>query len=156
MMSEQPYVNFMLQVLAQARAGGYTQAPLLQLTLWLVYRVFDINPRSVQAYLVLAHFFCLLGESDRALRVLAHYEQAFARQGLPEAHPIRQFQRAFQIKAAPAEADDTSTSTQLPSLQESLALLEATPMTVFAEYFEQALPGIQALAHPIKRLEQDP
>lgn len=155
MMSEQPYVNFMLQVLAQARASGYTQVPLLQLTLWLVYRVFDINPRSVTAYLVLAHFFCLLGESDRALRVLAHYEQAFARQGLSDAHPIRQFQRAFQVKTVPAEERDAGALAQLPGLSESLALLESTPMDVFAARFEQALPGFQALAHHIKSLDQE-
>lgn len=151
-MAEQPYVTLMLRVLAQARAEQYHNVGLLQLTLWLAYRVLDINPRSVEAYLVLAYFFCLLGESDRACRLLLHYVQAYDAQHVA----IQDFLQALTPRAkasSPASIPLVEVSEGLPSLQNTLQRFSQVSAAALAHNLERATPAISRLAEHIKEME---
>lgn len=153
-MAEQPYVTLMLRVLAQARAQHYRDANYLQLTLWLAYRVLDINPRNVSAYLVLAYFFCLLGEGERACRLLRHYTHAYEAQQ-PE---IQAFLKALQSRSPdsvliPEPVGAVSGLSGLPGLQDTLQRFSQIPATVFQDNVKRALPALSRLAHQIKDQE---
>lgn len=150
-MAEQPYVTLMLRVLAQARTQNYRDVSFLQLTLWLAYRVLDINPRSVSAYLVLAYFFCLLGESERACRLLRHYLHAYA----ADQAEVLAFLQALQPQAQslPVPQEEAVWLSDLPTLQDTLQRLSQTPARVFQDNIQRAMPALSRLAQQIKLQE---
>lgn len=151
-MAEQPYVTLMLRVLAQARAEQYRNVSLLQLTLWLAYRVMDINPRSVESYLVLAYFFCLLGESDRAYRLLLHYVQAYDAQQVAIQAFLQVLKPREQV-ASPTSVPLVEASEDLPSLEETLQRFSQASATGFAHHLQRATPALSRLAEQIKGME---
>ncbi len=150
-MPEQPYVKLMLQVLAQSRVEHYQNENLLQLTLWLTYRVLDINPRCAEAYLVLAYFFCLLGESDRAYRVLLHHVQAYRipHTGIDAFLTLLSPQSSLEaVTLTPAEVSEG-----LPSLQDTLQRFARVPAVPFAHNVQVASPALSRLAELVKGME---
>lgn len=136
----------MLQILAQARAEQYTQSAPLQVVIWLAYRVLDINPRNAHAYTVLAYLFCLLGESERGLLILQHFQQTRQGDPLPAQHPVQTLHTLLQ-KRSPAPENFTVDPLELslPSLDESLHMLEQTDLTGFQSNMGRALPALNRL-----------
>jgi hypothetical protein len=158
---ETPYVTFMLKVLAQARSQNYVQSAPLQIVIWLAYRVLDINPRNAYAYTVLAYLFCLLGESERGLLILKHFQHMHKGMRLDSDHPVQVLQGALQgMLHPPQNATPTPFTMEplelaLPSLEESLQLLEHTPLKSFQANIQRGLPALNRLMIHISELSKE-
>lgn len=70
-----PYLDLLRAVLNQAREDGFGEPEPLQLALWLVYRVIELDFRCIEAYLFLAYLFCLLQDWPRACQILLHADK---------------------------------------------------------------------------------
>lgn len=143
---ETPYVALMLQTLAQARAQHYTESAPLQIVIWLAYRVLDINTRSAYAYTVLAYLFCLLEENKRGMRILKHFKQLHQQRTFPKDHPVELLLHTLQSQSVDhTSAAITSVESSLPTLSESLAMLDQTSLPAFQAQMERGMPAINRL-----------
>ncbi len=130
---EQPYVVLMLRVFAQARQQNYADSGLLRVAVWLIYRVFDINPRQPQAYALLSYSFCLLGEWERARLILEHGLRGQENEALNR-------MQALLHKAVKNERESTD-AVRIPSLSETLEQVQTASVNL-----SQARPELNALA----------
>lgn len=108
-----PYLDLLRAVLNQAREDGFSRPEPLQLALWLVYRLIDLDFHCVEAYLFLAYLFCLLQDWTRAGQILLHADK------LQPGHPGLQAmltQIRFSLQhPLPAGAPGLSKSPGLPA-----------------------------------------
>lgn len=153
---ETPYVALMLQTLAQARAQQYTESAPLQIVIWLAYRVLDIDARNAYAYSVLAYLFCLLGEKERGLLILKHFKHLHQQASFASDHPVEALLQALisQNPTAPQHfAIESSLELALPTLAESLSMLDNTSLDEFKGNIERGLPAINRLIGQIRNKE---
>lgn len=145
----------MLQILAQSRAQQYTQSAPLQIVIWLAYRILDINSRNAHAYTVLAYLFCLLGESERGLLILKHFQHMHKGARFPGDHPVQVLQTILQQKTPPKAFAMEPMELTLPSLEKSLQLLEKTDLKAFQANIERGLPALNRLMATLNDLTKE-
>lgn len=145
------YLDLLRAVLNLARADAFASREPLQLALWLIYRILDLDYRCLEAYLFLAYLFCLTQDWTRACQVLLHADRL--KPGDPDLqtmltqirftlqHPLPLEAKAIRAMPPSDQAKEPTQSTRLPRLD------------VLREQFTRDFPDSQELAGRFAQLQ---
>lgn len=158
------HLELLRAVLKRARAEAFAARELLQLALWLVYRILEIDFRCMEAYRVLAYLFCLFQDWTRACQILLHADRLQPGHAEIQAMLTQiRFTLQHPLPAAPSaiKTSPQSPASQLspvPTLMPKLDLLRQQFQQEFPldeelqQRFEALAPVLQSLARSIKNL----
>ncbi|HEY9843516.1 MAG: hypothetical protein ACAI44_34475 [Candidatus Sericytochromatia bacterium] len=158
------HLDLLRAVLEQGRADGFASRDALQLALWLIYRILELDFRCMEAYLFLAYLFCLLQDWTRACQILLHADRLEAGHAGIQAM-LTQIRFTLQhplpaVLPGPAQAvgpvlQTDSVATVLPQLDELKKQLQAElpEPNAMPQRFEKLAPVLQSLS---RRLLEQP
>lgn len=156
--SVKPYLELLRAVLHQARSEAFVKRETMQLALWLVYKILELDYRCDEGYLALSFLFCLMRDLNKGFQILLHADRLIPKQpriiamlnqlrfALDHPQPLPQSISTIPSKDLPPPAS-------LKDLGQLMTLFESNlPAPVqLQERYQSLKPVLNALALRLKQ-----